>query len=88
MPKFPLSATIFLMETVASILPWFQVLVSILLIVTIILQQAGAGVGGALGGADSALTYRTRRGFEKFLFVASIVLAILFFASALVAVFF
>ncbi len=87
LPKTTLSATVLFMEMVAQILPWFQVLVSILLILTILLQQSGAGVGGALGGGDSALTYRTRRGFEKVLFVTSIILAILFFVSALAAVF-
>lgn len=74
------------METVTRILPIIQIVVSILLIVTIILQQSASGVGGALGGSDSAVAYRTRRGFERFLFIATITLAILFFATAIVAV--
>jgi len=74
------------METVDRILPIIQIVVSILLIITIVLQQSAAGVGGALGGSDSAVAYRTRRGFERFLFIATIILAILFFITALVAV--
>lgn len=74
------------METLVSILPFFQIVVSILLITTILLQQSAAGVGGALGGSDSQATFHTRRGFEKFLFIATIVFGVLFFAGALLAV--
>lgn len=75
------------MEIVSRFLPHIQISLSVLLIVSILLQQAGAGLGGALGGGDSAVTYNTRRGFEKFLFYFSIVLGVLFAVSALVAVF-
>lgn len=74
------------METATRILPIIQIVVSILLIVTIALQQSAAGVGGALGGSDSAVAFRTRRGFERFLFTSTIILAILFFVTALIAV--
>lgn len=74
------------METATRILPIIQIVVSILLIVTIVLQQSAAGVGGALGGSDSAVAFRTRRGFERFLFTSTIILAILFFVTALIAV--
>ena len=48
------------------------------------MQQSGAGVGGAFGGADGGGFY-TRRGFEKFLFQATIVLATFFALSAFAA---
>ena len=54
----------------------FQIGVSMLLIVAILLQQKGGGLGSAFGG-DGAV-YRSRRGLEKALFVITIVLAALF----------
>jgi preprotein translocase subunit SecG len=65
-------------------LPGFQVLLSVLLIGAILLQQRGAGLGGAFGDSTQG-TFYTRRGAELFLFRASIVLAILFALSALLA---
>jgi len=44
------------------------------------MQQRGSGLGGAFG-QDTA-SYSTKRGVEKILFKATIVLSILFFASA------
>ena len=57
-----------------------------MLIVAIILQNSGAEVGGALGGGEGGF-YHTKRGFEKFLFVFTIILAILFAATALLNIF-
>lgn len=61
----------------------FQGIVSVLLIVSILLQNRGSGLGGAFGGGST--DYYTRRGFEKFLVYGSVFLAILFLASALVS---
>lgn len=68
----------------AAILPYIQIVLSILLVIAVLLQQNEAGMGAAFGGGDSSVQY-TRRGFEKWLFYASIVLAILFGLSALLA---
>jgi len=68
-----------------NILFWFQIVVSILLIVAILLQQKGGGLGSAFGG-DSAV-YRSRRGIEKTLFIATIALAVLFISGALSGLF-
>ena len=73
------------MTAFSAILPFIQIGLVVVLTVAILLQQSDAGVGGAFGGADSVSTWRTRRGFEKFLFTATIVLAILFIASAVLA---
>ncbi|MEN9649698.1 MAG: hypothetical protein RL094_665 [Candidatus Parcubacteria bacterium] len=62
-----------------------QITLAILLSVAILLQHSDAGAGGAFGGGDSVSSWRTRRGFEKVLFVATIILAILFVVSAIVA---
>ncbi len=53
-----------------------QILVAIGLILTILLQVRGSGLGGIFGQPDTV--YRTRRGVEKTLFQLTIALAILF----------
>jgi protein translocase SecG subunit len=68
-----------------NILNIVQIVISILLIVAILLQQKGSGLGAAFGG-DSAI-YRTKRGAEKFIFRLTIVLSVLFLASALTSLF-
>ncbi len=74
------------MTIIATILPYIQIILSIILVVAILFQQSSAGVGGALGGGDGGGLYHTRRGFEKFLFVTTIVVGILFAVSAFVAI--
>ncbi|MFL5778669.1 MAG: preprotein translocase subunit SecG [Chloroflexota bacterium] len=58
------------------ILAFGQILVSIALIVSILLQGRGTGLSGTFGG-DSAV-YRTRRGAERRLWQFTIVLLALF----------
>jgi len=65
----------------SSILTFTQILISALLIITILIQQKGSGLGSAFGG-DSGNIYSTRRGAEKILFYVTIVLAVLFVAIA------
>ena len=74
------------MNLIAKILPWLQVILSVLLVLTILLQRSAAGVGGALGGGDGGGMHHTKRGLEKILFYITIVIAILFALSAFVAV--
>lgn len=74
------------MQLVAKILPYAQIILSLVLIIAILLQQSGAGLGGALGGSDTGSFHHTRRGFEKFLFYLSIVCGILFALSAFLAI--
>ncbi len=73
------------MQVLASVLPYGQIILSVVLITSILLQQSGTNVGGALGGGDENF-HHTRRGFEKFLFFLSIVCGILFALSAILAV--
>ncbi len=70
-----------------TLLPYIQAILSVLLVVGILLQRSEAGLGSAFGG-DGGNTRYTRRGFEKFLFNATIVIAILFAVSALISLFF
>jgi protein translocase SecG subunit len=63
-----------------------QIIVSLLLITSILLQNRGTGLGSAFGGSGGV--YLTKRGLEKKLFVATIVLAVLFFSLSLIGVIF
>ena len=62
------------------------IITSIALIVSVILQSKGAGLGGLAGG-DTGGVFTARRGVEKTLFRATIVLSVIFFALAIAAVF-
>lgn len=70
------------MELLKAILPYAELALSLLLILGIVLQQRGANLGGAFGGDNFASTFYKRRGAEKFLFQATIVVAILFAVAA------
>jgi protein translocase SecG subunit len=74
------------MQLVGKILPYVEIVLSVVLILAILLQQSGADLGGALGGSDDGFFHHTRRGFEKFLFYLSIVCGILFALSAFLAI--
>ncbi|HPX94260.1 MAG TPA: preprotein translocase subunit SecG [Candidatus Moranbacteria bacterium] len=67
------------MKVIAAI----QVVVSILLIISILLQNRGSGLGGAFGGDFGG--YYTKRGMEKFLFYASVSLGVLFMVLAVIS---
>ena len=62
-----------------------QIIVSILLTTAILLQNRGTGLGDVFGGSGGV--YLTKRGLEKKLFIATIVLAAIFLLISL-AVFF
>jgi preprotein translocase subunit SecG len=67
-----------------SLLSYAQIILSVLLVSSILLQRTGAQVGGAFGGSDNmSSAFHTRRGLEKTLFIATIIIAILFAISAL-----
>lgn len=69
------------------ILPYIQIILSVLLITAILVQQSAAGLGATFGGDGFSVGNHTRRGFEKTIFRITIVLATLFAISALVALF-
>jgi preprotein translocase subunit SecG len=60
-----------------------QIVLSVALIMAIMLQVKGGGLGGIFGQADSV--YRTRRGIEKTLFQLTVVLAVIFVIISIVA---
>ncbi len=67
-----------------GVLPYVQIVLSILLVAAILLQRTGASLGGAFGADNFSSGFHTRRGLEKTLFIASIILAVLFAVSALI----
>ncbi len=73
------------MKTLVEALPWVQIVLSVLLIVSVMLQQSEAGAGGAFGFDSGVSNFHTKRGVEKALFIATIVLGILFFATSVTA---
>jgi preprotein translocase subunit SecG len=62
-----------------------EVILAVLLILAILLQNRGAGLGTSWGGSGEF--YMTRRGLEKFLFRGTVVIAIAFFLVAFLNVF-
>lgn len=62
-----------------------QIILSVVLIIVILLQQKGTGLSGVFGGTSNI--YSTKRGIDKILFYATIVVAILFFGFSLVRLF-
>jgi preprotein translocase subunit SecG len=53
-----------------------QILISIALMASVLLQSRGAGLGATFGGDSSV--YRSRRGIEKRLFQFTVLLGIVF----------
>ena len=64
-----------------TFLQYSLVVVSILITVAVLLQNQSSGIGMAFGGESGF--YRTKRGIEKFLFGATIALAVAFVACLL-----
>ena len=61
-----------------------QIVLSVALILIILLQVRGGGLGGIFGQPDTV--YRTRRGVEKTLFQFTIALVVLFIIISLISV--
>lgn len=60
-----------------------EIILSVAIIALILLQERSAGITGLLGGGDTGGVYQTRRGMEKVIFRATIILSIIFVAIAL-----
>jgi preprotein translocase subunit SecG len=62
------------------------IIISVLLIISVIMQSKGAGLGG-LTGADSGSVFTARRGVERTLFRLTIFLSAVFFLLVLILVY-
>ena len=60
------------------------IITSIALIISVILQSKGAGLGGLTGG-DTGGIFTARRGIEKVLFRVTVILSVVFFSLAIAA---
>ena len=61
-----------------------QIILSTALIMVILFQVKGGGLGGIFGQADTV--YRTKRGVEKTLFQATVVMVVLFVIVSIISV--
>lgn len=62
-----------------------QLVLAILIVVAVLFQQQGSGLGAGFGGSANGVRI-TRRGPEKIVFNATIVISILFFVVSLLVV--
>ncbi len=67
-----------------EILLYIQVVLSILLVISVLLQQRGSGLSSAFGGDLAG--FHTKRGIEKFLTIASAILGAFFIINAFVII--
>lgn len=71
----------------AHILPYIQIILSLLLIGGVLLQRSEASLGATFGADNATGGHFTRRGMEKLLFNATILVAILFVISTILPLF-
>lgn len=67
--------------TLDGVLQFLTIASGLLMVVSILLQQRGASLGAGFGSSGELFT--TRRGLDKNLFEATIVLAVIFVLSIL-----
>lgn len=60
-----------------------QIITGIIIVVLVLLQQRGGGLG-SIGGLNTPF-YASRRGLEKTIFISTIVLVCLFIALAIIS---
>ncbi len=68
-----------------NLISYIQIILAVILVALILIQQSDASAGGAFGQSDNwGAGFHTRRGSEKTIFISTIVIAILFVASAII----
>ncbi len=70
--------------TLQNILLYVQIAVCALIVVSVLLQNRAEGLGKMFGGGGEV--FRTKRGFEKFLYYFTMFLALVLIAISLVLV--
>ncbi|MDX9739046.1 MAG: preprotein translocase subunit SecG [Candidatus Dojkabacteria bacterium] len=71
-------------STMQNILLYVQLIVCVLVVISILLQNRAEGLGKMFGGGGEV--YRTKRGFEKFLYYFTIFLTLLLVTISLILV--
>ena len=67
---------------IQTFLPYVQIALAIVLTVAVLFQQSEAGLGAGFGADSFSTAHHERRGAEKTLFIATIVIGVLFVISA------
>jgi preprotein translocase subunit SecG len=62
-----------------------QIILCITVIIFILLQARGAGLGSAFGGSSAGSVFKTRRGVERLLFNMTITFVVLFALVSLIS---
>lgn len=60
-----------------------QIAISVALVAVILLQQRGTAIGSFMGGGGGGESYSSRRGIEKYLLWATVVLLVVFIGMAI-----
>lgn len=55
-----------------------QIIISIILIILVLLQNRGAGLAGSLFGGSGGVSFQTKRGLEKTIYILTIIFALFF----------
>jgi len=68
----------------SNVITVLQIVIAVLLVISILVQAKGVGLGATFGGEGSF--YRSKRGVEKLLVYATVAFACLFFIISIVGV--
>lgn len=68
-----------------SALTIFQIVVSILLVLSILAQEKGVGLSATFGGGGEF--YKSKRGIDRVLFTSTVILSLMFIAASLAFIF-
>ena len=60
-----------------------EIIFALIVLVCVLIQSKGVGISPTFGGMGGSL-YRSKRGFERFVFILTIVAAILFVVNSMV----
>lgn len=63
-------------------LPYIQLVLAVLLVTLVLIQKTDSDAGGSFGGGSDA-TWHVRRGGERFIFILTILVSIVFVASVI-----
>ena len=63
-----------------------QIILAVLIIIAVVLQARGRGVGGIFGEGGGLMAFKSRRGIEKVIFRLTIILGIIFIFLAALSV--
>lgn len=64
-----------------------QIILALLLMLSILLQNREGGLSGAFGGSGAGSVRTTKRGADRILYIATIILAVLFFGLSVISLF-